>query len=168
MTDDISKVVREMREAVQDGEPMKFRYLSQWADRLESATTPAEAELPELPEPVSSVSLAAWGPKPDYYTADQMREYAATLARQLAESESALAAARQELAQERALSTAISNDCNAVANERNALRDQLAAATRRVAEVEGLLNRAHEWLFSYGLAGTLRGEIEDALQKEPK
>jgi len=34
-------------------------------------------DLPELPEPVSSRELAAWGPTPDYYTADQMREYGA-------------------------------------------------------------------------------------------
>jgi hypothetical protein len=33
-------------------------------------------DLPELPEPVSSIALAAWGPKPDYYTADQMHQYA--------------------------------------------------------------------------------------------
>lgn len=33
--------------------------------------------LPPLPEPVSSMTLAAWGPKPDLFTADQMVEYAA-------------------------------------------------------------------------------------------
>ena len=29
---------------------------------------------PPLPEPVSSIALAAWGPKPDYFTEDQLRE----------------------------------------------------------------------------------------------
>jgi hypothetical protein len=32
--------------------------------------------LPELPEPVDYRALNAWGPKPDYYTAEQMQAYA--------------------------------------------------------------------------------------------
>lgn len=32
--------------------------------------------LPELPPCADAIAIAAWGPKPDYYTADQMRDYA--------------------------------------------------------------------------------------------
>lgn len=44
-----------------------------------SDAMPAHAvsdELPDLPEPVSSMVIAAWGPPPDYFTADQMHDYA--------------------------------------------------------------------------------------------
>lgn len=32
-------------------------------------------EMPELPEPVDAHARSAWGPKPDYYTEDQLTTY---------------------------------------------------------------------------------------------
>jgi hypothetical protein len=48
----------------------------QLAQSLSALTAEAGKGEPELPEPASAMALAAWGPKPDYFTADQMREYA--------------------------------------------------------------------------------------------
>jgi hypothetical protein len=47
--------------------------------------TPAREGLPELPEPVGYMERNAWGPKPDYYTADQMRDYAVAYAATLSQ-----------------------------------------------------------------------------------
>lgn len=124
---------------------------------IESAATPTEVELPELPEPVSSVSLAAWGPKPDYYTADQMREYAATLARQLA----VVSANRL---------TMVQDYCD-MRDRAEQAESQLAEATRRLGEVEEVLRQIDAY---HGPIRTpihtitkLRGMARAALNKEP-
>jgi hypothetical protein len=76
---------------------------------------------PPLPEPANAMALAAWGPKPDYYTAEQMRAYAqATLASgadELATIKESLLVAERELGEARFAWTQILEAAQEVAPE---------------------------------------------------
>jgi len=221
MTDDISKVAREMRErvvAARDRRTMIQRAMVlDWADRLESATTPAE---------VGEVSAAVADRLEEYsYDASQINRgalhdaatYIRTLARQLAEAKADAAkaehyiSAAEEVARiyfdiaseaigevevrrirdDRIVSVASFRKQLAAANARmlelEAQRDDylnrewiaekakrkaesaLAAVTRRVAEVDGLLR---EWMESRWdkppVTDCERRTVAYFQQKEPK
>lgn len=86
MTKRVEGLVAKWRQEVQDRRyqaPLD-RIAIRHAQELEQALAADRAEageLPELPEPVGAMERAAWGPKPDYYTADQLRAYGQQCAR---------------------------------------------------------------------------------------
>ena len=135
---------------------------------IESAATPAEVAPIAWRFDYCGVKPMVWLEKPaenaPMFTNIRALVYAddyATLAHQLAEAKAEIAALSDDVAE-------YQRNIDAESFALTKAESALAEATRRLGEVEGLLNRAHEWLSSYGIAGALRGEIEDALQKEPK